>query len=144
MIETKYIEFPNVWQARYMIFDYCEIHVALPNVLRGSLLESLHRRDGLGMERSPRMRGFDPWSGVVLTDIYWQLFCQTLGNRCRGKRVPRVLGDDHYKRMSRVTVGVTRLLKNPHCSIAMSVEYRSKSVHLNSDVSKWVKISSGT
>ena len=38
----------------------------------------------------------------------------------------RVLGDDHYKRMSRTTVGVGGGLKNPHCSMVKSAEYKSK------------------
>ena len=39
-------------------------------------------------------------------------------------RVSRVLADDHYKRMPNVTL--QNPLKNPHCSIAMNAEYRSK------------------
>ena len=38
----------------------------------------------------------------------------------------RVLGDDHYERISHVTVGVACYLKIPHCSVAMSAEHRSK------------------
>ena len=39
---------------------------------------------------------------------------------------PRVLGDDHYSPMSRVTVGVRGTLKNPHCPMALSVKHMSK------------------
>ena len=39
--------------------------------------------------------------------------------------VSRVLGDDNYKRIPRVTVGVARW-RTPHCSMAMSAEHRSK------------------
>ena len=36
--------------------------------------------------------------------------------------VPGVLENDHYKRMSRFTVGEARLKKNSHCSMTMSAE----------------------
>ena len=36
-----------------------------------------------------------------------------------------VLGFAHYKRMPRVTVGVARYLKIPHCSMTMSAKHRS-------------------
>ena len=51
------------------------------------------------------------------------------------------------KRMPRVAVGVTRYLKRPHCSMAMSAEHRSKFAALHR---QWwrlhmsVKFSSGT
>ena len=38
-------------------------------------------------------------------------------------RVSGIVGDDHYKRMPRVIVGTP---KNPHWSMAMNAEYRSK------------------
>ena len=40
----------------------------------------------------------------------------------------RVLRDNRYLWMSRLAVGVTRYLKNHHCSMAMSAEHRSKFV----------------
>ena len=63
IIETKYIEFPNGWLQGTWFFISVKCMLHFQNVLQGFLWESLHLRGGVGVERSLRIRGFDPWSG---------------------------------------------------------------------------------
>ena len=49
---------------------------------------------------------------------YWQLHCQSLGNRCECHGSSERTIKDRHSRCG--------TLKNPHCSVAMSAKYRSK------------------
>ena len=58
-------------------------------------------------------------------------------NRC----VSRVLGDDHYKRMFRVTVLLRcGKLKNPYCSMATSLNIRQSPIPYIPDCGDDVKV----
>ena len=65
--------------------------------------------------RPPRRRSDRAFASQVET--------APLQNAQQQVRVPRVLGDDHYKRIHRVTLGIH--LKKNHCSMAMRAELMS-------------------
>ena len=105
------------WQLWQIFILYHEYILVLLNKLQILCVGSV-------VERSPRMLKIGARSpiGIDLSrGRKWHLHCQTLGKRCEC---------NGSSEMTIIKVGPRDsrrgTLKNPHCSMAMSAEYRSK------------------
>ena len=94
-----YLCFQIAFEAGYMY--WCR------NTVKSTSCPLFERCRGVLVERSPSMREI----GVLLK----QVVTTPLSNARQQVLVSRFLGDDHYKELTRVTVGVERL-RNQNCS----------------------------